>query len=144
MALKIRFTRSKGKHPLALLLFRIAILTFGAVVLTLFGVSSYFYFKYGHIVDERLKQPIFANTAKIFAAPREVRPGQNLSVSLIANELRNAGYSPENASQISPLGAYSESGSAIAVHPGPESYHAQDGATIHVSAGVMNDFRPPQ
>jgi penicillin-binding protein 1B len=137
MALKIRIARSKGKHPLALLLFRIAILTFGTVVITLFCVSCYFYFKYGHIVDERLKQPIFASTAKIFAAPREVRPGQKLSVNLIANELRNAGYSVENASQISPLGAYSESGSAITVHPGPQSYHAQDGATIHISAGVV-------
>ena len=31
-------------------------------------------------MDERLKQPIFANTAKIYAAPREVRPGQKLTV----------------------------------------------------------------
>ena len=34
------------------------------------------------IVDERLKQPLFANTAKIYAAPREVRPGQKLTVQL--------------------------------------------------------------
>jgi penicillin-binding protein 1B len=147
MALKIRFARSKARHPLALLLFRIAILTFGTVVLTLFGVSSYFYFKYGHIVDERLKQPIFANTAQIYAAPREVRPGQKLSVSLLANELRNAGYSLDGASPSSPLGTYSAGGGAITVHPGPESYHAQDGATIHISAGVVDsiadDHRQP-
>ena len=147
MALKIRFARSKARHPLALLLFRIAILTFGTVVLTLFCVSSYLYFKYGHIVDERLKQPIFANTAQIFAAPREVRPGQKLSVSLLANELRNAGYSLDGASPSSPLGTYSAGGGAITVHPGPESYHAQDGATIHISAGVVDsiadDHRQP-
>jgi penicillin-binding protein 1B len=137
MALKIRFARSTGKHPWVLLVFRIAILTFGVVVLTGLSVCSYFYFKYGHIVDERLKQPIFANTAKIFAAPREVRPGQKLSVTLLANELRNAGYSLDGASSSSALGTYSESGNAIAVHPGPESYHAQDGATIHVGAGVV-------
>jgi penicillin-binding protein 1B len=137
MALKIRITRSNAKHPLALLLFRIAILSFGTVVITGFCVFGYFYFKYQGIVDERLKQPMFANTAKIYAAPREVRPGQKLSVSLIANELRNAGYSVENAAQISPLGTYSQSGSAITVHPGPQSYHAQDGATIHVNAGVV-------
>jgi hypothetical protein len=45
--------------------------------LGVFSVFGYFYFKYQGIVDERLKQPIFANTAKIFAAPREVRPGKS-------------------------------------------------------------------
>ena len=64
-----------------------------------FAVFGYYYFKYQRIVDERLKQPIFANTAKIYAAPREVRPGQKLSVRLIANELREAGYTPDGASQ---------------------------------------------
>ena len=49
------------------------------------------------IVDERLKQPLFANTAKIYAAPREVRPGQKLSAHLIANELREAGYTVDGA-----------------------------------------------
>ena len=43
---------------------------------------SILYVKYQSIVDARLQQPIFANTAKIYAAPREVRPGQKLTVQL--------------------------------------------------------------
>ena len=113
---------------------RIALIAVAAVALVGFSIFGYFYFKYQHIVDERLKQPIFANTAKIFAAPREVRPGQKLSVHLIANELREAGYTADGAAQSSPLGTYSEGGQSITVHPGPQSYHAQDGATIHISA----------
>ena len=70
-------------------------------------VFTFFYIKYQGIVDERLKQPIFANTAKIYAAPREVRPGQKLTVHLIANELREAGYTGDGAAQPSPLGTYS-------------------------------------
>ena len=91
-------------------------------------------------MDERLKQPIFANTAKIYAAPREVRPGQKLTVHLIANELREAGYSADGASQTSQLGTFSEGVQAITVRPGPQSYHAQDGATIHISAGVVESI----
>jgi penicillin-binding protein 1B len=91
-------------------------------------------------VDERLKQPLFANTAKIFAAPREVRPGQKLTARLIANELREAGYSADGAAELSPLGTYKEGVQTITVRPGPESFHAQDGAIIRVSAGVVDSI----
>ena len=88
MALKIRFVRPHGLNSWAALLFRVALLAFAAVVVTGFAVFAYYYFKYQGIVDERLKQPIFANTAKIYAAPREVRPGQQLTLRLISNEQR--------------------------------------------------------
>jgi penicillin-binding protein 1B len=119
---------------------RIALIAVAAVVLIGFSVFGYFYVKYQHVVDERLKQPIFANTAKIFAAPREVRPGQKLNQSLIANELREAGYSADGASQVSPLGTYSESVQAITVRPGPQSYHAPDSALIRINAGVVESI----
>jgi penicillin-binding protein 1B len=140
MALKIRFAWSKGQHPLGTLILRIALLVLAAVALTGFGVLGFFYFKYGHIVDERLKQPIFASTAKIFAAPREVRPAQKLTLRLISNELRDAGYTTDGVAQPSQLGTYSESAQAITVHPGPQSYHAQDGATIRVNNGVVQSI----
>jgi penicillin-binding protein 1B len=121
-------------------LLRIGLFTVAAIALLFLVVSGWFYFKYGRIVDERLKQPVFANTAKIYAAPREVRTGQKLSIHLIANELREAGYSVDGASQVSPLGTYSESDQSIDVHPGPQSYHEQDGATIRVGSGAVNSI----
>jgi len=140
MALRIRFTRPKGPHPWATLAFRVAVLTFGVIVLSGLSVFGFYYFKYQGIVDDRLKQPIFANTAKIYAAPREVRPGQKLTVRLISNELRNAGYTTDGTAHASQLGTYSEAAQSITVHPGAESYHAQDGATIHVNAGVVDSI----
>jgi len=140
MALKIRFVMPKGQYPWATLLFRVAILAFAAVVFSGFAVFGFYYFKYKGIVDERLKQPIFATTAKIYAAPREVRPGQKLTLRLISNELRDAGYTTDGASQNSQLGTYSETAQAITVHPGPQSYHAQDGATIHVNNGAVDSI----
>src|SRR5580658_207860 len=140
MKLKIRFAWPQGKHPKATLALLAALMAFGLLILTGFSVFGYFYFKYQGVVDERLKQPIFANTAKIFAAPREVRPAQKLSVAVIANELREAGYTIDGASQPSPLGTYSQAAQSITVHPGPQSYHAQDGATIRVESGVVQSI----
>jgi penicillin-binding protein 1B len=137
MALKIRIPRLGGKQNWASLLLRGAVLAIVAATLTFLVVFGYFYIKYQHIVDDRLKQPIFANTAKIFAAPREVRPGQKLTIQLIANELREAGYSADGAAQTSLLGTYAEGVQTITVRPGPQSYHAQDSAVIRVSAGVV-------
>ena len=125
-----------GPHPVVSLLLRIALVAFTAVALVVITVGGYYYFKYRGVVDERLKQP-FANTAKIYAAPREVRPGQKLSVRLIANEMREAGYSADGASQTSELGTYSEGVQTITVRPGPQSYHAQDSAAIRINAGVV-------
>src|SRR5208337_3671209 len=121
MAIKIRIPRFLGKQSWPSLLLRGALLIIAAVALVVLSVSGWYYFKYQSIVDERLKQPIFASTAKIFAAPREVRPGQKLTVRLIANELREAGYSTDGAAQTSPLGTYSQSVQTITVRPGPES-----------------------
>jgi penicillin-binding protein 1B len=140
MALKIRIPRLAGNRPLGSLLLRGALVAFAAFALLFFVVGGYYYVKYQHIVDERLKQPLFADTAKIFAAPREVRPGQKLSVRLLANELRQAGYSPDGASATSALGTFSEGVQNIAVRPGPQSYHSQDGAVIRIGSGVVESI----
>jgi len=141
IAVRIRWKRPRGKRPWAGLLVRLGLVLAATAALIVFCVFSYFDYKYQHIVDERLKQPIFANTAKIFAAPREVRPGQKLTVRLIANELHEAGYSADGASEVSPLGTYT-SGSvrSITVRPGPQSYHSQDSATIHIDSGVVESI----
>jgi penicillin-binding protein 1B len=140
MALKIRFAMPQGKHPVWMMVGLGAAAAIALCALVGFSVFGYYYFKYRSIVDARLSQPIFADTAQIFAAPREVRPGQKLSVRLIANELRQAGYTTDGASQASPLGTYSESGEQITVHPGPQSYHAPDSATIHVDKGEVDSI----
>jgi penicillin-binding protein 1B len=140
MALKIRFLMPTGNHPWASLALRVGLLTFVAADLLFLAVFGYYYVVYQHVVDDRLKQPIFANTAKIYAAPREVRPGQKLSIHLLADELHQAGYSVDGASQTSELGTYKEGVQFITVRPGPQSFHAQDGAIIRVSAGAVQSI----
>ena len=140
MALTIRIPRRLGQHPMKSMLLRAVLLAIAAAALVFFAVFGYYYVKYKHVVDDRLKQPIFASTAKIFAAPREVRPGQKLSIRLLANELREAGYSVDGATETSEMGTYKEGVQTITVRPGPQSYHAQDGAVIRVGAGVVNSI----
>ena len=97
MALKIRLARPKGKHPWIQLLLGVALLCVVVTGLTVFGFGGFYYIKYQSIVNARLKEPLFADTAKIYATPREVRPGQKLSLKLIASELRSAGYTTDGA-----------------------------------------------
>ena len=140
MKLKIKLTWPTWPQLRASLALRIALGAIAACVLVFLAVSTFCYFKYQGIVDERLQHPLFVDTAKIYAAPREVRPGQKLSVQLIANELREAGYSADGASQTSQLGTFSEGVQVITVRPGPQSYHAEDAAVIHVSGGVVDSI----
>ena len=140
MALKIRLARPTGKHPVASPLLLVLAGTLVVATVVGFAVFGYYYVKCGDEVTERFQHPIFVDTAKIYAAAREVRPGQKLSIRLIANALRDAGYSPDGAAKVSQLGTYSEGAQTITVRPGPQSYHAQDPATIHVSGGGVDSI----
>src|ERR1700676_1238519 len=140
MALKIKFTMPTGTQGWAALELRVVLIAIAAGCITVLSVGGYFYFKYKTVVDARLKEPLFKNTAKIFAEPREVRPGQKMTVRLIGEELRQAGYTTGGAQKESPLGTYSEASGAVTVNPGPQSYHAQDSATIHVNDGVVESI----
>jgi len=140
MPVKIKFETPTGTRAWGALALRVALIVIAVCCITVLSVGGYYYAKYHSVVDARLQQPLFKNTAKIFAEPREVRPGQKMTVRLIGEELRQAGYTTTGAVKDSPLGTYRESGASISVHPGPQSYHAQDGATIHVNDGVVDSI----
>jgi penicillin-binding protein 1B len=140
MAVKVRIRKPTGKIFSSSIILRsvlIAVVLGAAIICSVF---AYFYFKYQGIVDARLKEPLFANTAKIYAAPRELRPGQKLSVQLITNELRNAGYTGQGAPIASPLGTFTQGVQNITVRPGPQSFHSEDEATIHLSGGKVQSI----
>ncbi|MHB8390001.1 MAG: transglycosylase domain-containing protein [Acidobacteriaceae bacterium] len=106
-----------------------------------FIVFAYYYHAYEHVVEQRLRQPLFANTAKIYAAPREVRPDQKYSVQHIADDLTLAGYTSVGAAHPSQIGTYALNEDSIHIQPGPQSYHAPDGATVYTSKGVVKAIK---
>lgn len=131
MALKVKLApRSVSRKALSPTVLKTAAIAVGIVFAFFLAIFSFYYFKYKHIVDLRLEKPLFTNTAKIYAAPREIRPGQKLAASFVAQQLREAGYTEDGSNPVSPMGTYSLNSSSITVHPGPQSYHAPDSATI--------------
>ena len=136
LAVKIKL----GSTPLQRTILKIGAISVGVVLLVCVSVFGFYWFKYKTIVDQRLTQPLFENTAKIYAAPREVRPGQKLTAHSVAQELRDAGYSEDGAGTQSPMGHFSESTESITVHPGAQSYHSEDGATISFVNGKVSQI----
>src|SRR5689334_8132434 len=136
MAIKIKIPRVKGfrgslKNPF----FRAGLAAFLIISLVLFGVFSYYYIKYQKIVDKRFYGPIFANSAKIYAQPREVRIGQKADPREISNYLRHAGYTEAGEQGKSKFGVYRLLKDAIEIRPGEESYYNAEGAVVRVKDG---------
>ena len=117
---------------------RAALLAFLSVSLLAVGFFSYWYVKYDRIIEQRFRDPVFTNSAKIYAGPRVVRVGSEFSVRDIATDLRRAGYGEKNGDSL--LGSYHVRGSSIEVLPGPESYHSPEPATITVAEGKVSQI----
>src|SRR6202047_3549639 len=130
--------RSRGQSSLLARdpIVRMALLGFLSLSLLVVGFFSLWYGKYGRIIEQRFRGPVFASSAKIFAAPQVVKIGSKLTVSEISAELRHAGYSEKEGE--SPLGSYRQHGGSIEVLPGPQSYHSPDPATISVADGAVS------
>ena len=51
---------------------------FLSISLLVVGFFSYWYVKYDRIIEQRFRDPVFANSAKIYAGPRVVRVGSSV------------------------------------------------------------------
>ncbi len=137
MAIKLKIPRfiaaargASGRlsNPVA----KVALAAVLLVVCAAIGIFAYYYIKYERIVERRMRGPIFANAAKIYALPKLVRTGDKLTVHEIAAQLRRAGYTEGGDS---PLGTFKLVKSGVEIRPGPASYHSAEGAVIRVSEG---------
>src|SRR5712671_3944853 len=117
---------------------RAALLAFLALSVLVIGFFSFFYVKYDRIIEQRFRDPVFTNSAKIYAGPRMVRVGSAFTVREIAAELRHAGYGEKDGESM--LGSYHVHGGSIEVLPGPESYHSPEPATIGITNGIVSSI----
>lgn len=127
MPVKLKLgTPQKAGFLSSLFRFFVLMMLFGVLVFA--GIFGFYYFKYQAIVDDRLAAgPLFASVAQIYAAPREIRVGQKLTLSAIAADLRSAGYNTNPQ-----MGTFQQRDSSILIKPGPQSFHNTDGATITI------------
>ena len=115
-------------------LLRGLLLLFVVFLIVSAGIFAYFYYYFQKIVDDRLAAgPMFAPVAQIYAAAREIRTGQHLTVGTIAQDLRRAGYNSNPQ-----LGTFQLNDDSITVKPGPESFHSTDSATIQTDGTVQS------
>lgn len=103
-------------------------------------ILSFYWTKYGEVVNSRLQEPLFVHTAQIYAAPPEVRPGQKLTAQWVLTELQQAGYTAQGQTPVSTMGTYTAAPGTVTVNPGPDSYHAQDSATISFEKGSVSQI----
>src|SRR5258706_1640195 len=107
---------------------RAALLAFLTLSLVVVGFFSYWYVKYDRIIEQRFRDPVFTNSAKIYAGPRVVRVGSTFTIRDMAGEFRPAGNTEKDGE--SRLGRYHVPGNSLEVLPRPESYHSPETATI--------------
>ncbi len=116
---------------------RIILFAASALVLVALATFLFFYNKYSAIIDARLRAGVFANTAKIYAAPESVALGDPGTPEAIAAELRRSGYSD---SRDNPIGSYQIHANAIEVFPGRESYFDQEAGLIKFAGGKISQI----
>ena len=113
----------------------IALAVFIVLSVALCSWCSYYYFKYGRIIDQRFKGPVFSSSATIYALPRPVKVGEKVDPHEIAVQLRRAGYAENDGN--APMGSYRTLKNGIEIQPGPQSYHSPEPATIHIQDGKV-------
>ena len=129
-----RTTRFSLSDPLV----KAGLIFFVIVAVVFVGIFAHFYLKYDHIVERRLSGQIFTNAARIYARPDSVWVGESITPQDIAATLRHAGYSETKRAETSGLGTYRLLERGIEIRPGPDSYHNEDGAVVHVGGGKVD------
>lgn len=90
------------------------LLAFGSIVGSDLLLRSYKY--YSRIVDARLASGYLTSRAGLYAAPRVIRPGQQVSRAELINTLRRAGYVELEGSEVW-SGSFRETGTTIELRP---------------------------
>jgi len=114
-----------------------AVLLGGALALTLcLGTFTYFYVKYAHITDEKLRTGPFSSMSVLYAAPRPVLLDEPARADEIAEYLRRCQYSESTSSRV---GWYRVRPDGIEINPGPGAYD-QEGAVIKIAGGRVTQI----
>ncbi len=122
---------------------RLLLAAFALVSVVVIGVFSFFFIKYDRMIEERFRGPVFTTSARIFARPHTVRPGEKIQPHEIAALLRRAGYAEGGTSGSGAgldIGSYKLLSSGIQVKPGAQSYHAPEAATIQIRDGAVDSI----
>jgi penicillin-binding protein 1B len=98
--------------------FIIPILLCAVLVVT---VLSYYWIVFSARIDNLLKGEVYTRSAGIYAAPKQIRAGQNISQDDLLAYLKRAGYVERGQQGDSARGRYVVEGTTVEVDPGQDS-----------------------
>src|SRR5215212_8567190 len=81
------------------------------------GLLGYYWWVFSARIDNLLNGEVYTRTAGIYAAPRELRTGENLSVDELVNYLKRAGYVEKMQQAEASRGRYRVNGSTVEIEP---------------------------
>jgi penicillin-binding protein 1B len=92
--------------------------------------ATVFAARYSWLIYKKLREGPFPTSSSIYAAPRTIRQGANLSADDVVSFLRHSGYSERPEQRI---GYFVRRGSTVEIHPGATSYFRQDPVAVDFS-----------
>ncbi len=85
------------------------------------SVFVYYWFVFSARIDNLLKGEVFTRSAGIYAAPKQIRAGQNVSEDDLVAYLKRAGYVERNQQADVARGRYAMTGETVDIDPGADS-----------------------
>jgi penicillin-binding protein 1B len=85
------------------------------------GIFSYYWFIFSARIDNLLKGEVFTRSAGIYAAPKQIRAGQNISEEEVIAYLKRAGYVERGQQGESARGRYAVDGPTLQIDPGQDA-----------------------
>jgi penicillin-binding protein 1B len=108
-----RFLRFLLRPYVAIPLFVIAALTV--------GVFSYYWVVFSARIDDLLKGEVFTRSAGIYAAPKRIRAGENVSADDVIAYLKRAGYVERSQQAENSRGRYKLDGPTLQIDPSQDA-----------------------
>jgi penicillin-binding protein 1B len=90
------------------------------------------YYKFSRMIDRKISGEVFQNTAKVYASPMVLFPGQSIRPWDITNYLKKVGYSEKGKGQ-GRLGEYSYSKRSLEITPLPGSHYGSSDASVRIA-----------
>jgi penicillin-binding protein 1B len=92
-----------------------------ALTILVGGVLAYYYTVFSQRIDRLLRGEVFTRSAGIYAAPKQLRVGENISADDLVARLRRGGYVERAQQADGARGRYSLDGGALEIEPSKDS-----------------------
>src|SRR5262245_17597217 len=117
--------------------FKIALALCLFLIIGATAVFFHYYSYYSRIIDRKLSGEIFKQTARVFAAPYRIYPGQKLNPDNVIARLQRAGFGPVGSASTDE-GVYEGSQNRVTIRPA-----IGDTLRLEFQKGVLNRIVKP-